>query len=142
MKSTPQPQKVEDLLRRAIEEKHLVAFTLGGLRRRAEPHDYGIVHGVARLFFYQVGGQSRSGRPVGWRWATISEISDLEILDATFDGTRPAASGRHVHWDTLIATVSDRSLAPAAVARRPGQGRPRRISARPARSLAAERRRN
>jgi hypothetical protein len=116
MKRTSQSRKVEDLLQRAIHEKRLVAFTLRGLRRRAEPHDYGIVHGVARLFFYQVGGQSRSGPPVGWRWATVADISDLEILDVTFDGTRPAASGRHVHWDMVIATVSDRSGTPAAPA--------------------------
>ena len=115
---------VEDLLRRAINERHLVAFTRGGLRRRAEPHDYGLINGVARLFFYQVGGQSRSGRPVGWRWATVSEISDLEILDATFEGTRPTASGRHVHWDALIASVSDRSAVPVRSADR---SRPKRV---------------
>ena len=99
------------LLRMAIAERRLVTFTLHGLTRRAEPHDYGIIGGVGRLFFYQVGGQSHSGRPIGWRWATVSEISNLEVLSQTFGGTRPAASGRHVHWDTLIATVSPR-LAP------------------------------
>jgi hypothetical protein len=102
---------VDQLLRAAIAEKRLVTFTLHGLTRRAEPHDYGVVHGVARLFFYQVGGQSRSGRPIGWRWATVSEISSFEVLGQTFAGTRPAASGRHVQWDVLIATVSPRAVA-------------------------------
>ena len=102
---------VDHLLRVAIAERRLITFTLHGLTRRGEPHDYGIVDGVGRLFFYQVGGQSRSGRPIGWRWATVSEISNLEVLSQTFGGTRPAASGRHVHWDTLIATVSPRPVA-------------------------------
>jgi hypothetical protein len=89
---------IDHLLRVAIAQKRLVTFTLMGLTRRAEPHDYGIVHGAARLFFYQVGGQSRSGPPRGWRWARVSDISNLEVLDETFTGTRPAISGRHVHW--------------------------------------------
>ena len=94
----------------AISERRLVTFILDGFRRIAEPHDYGIIDGVARLFFYQVGGESRSGRPVGWRWGVLSRISELRILSDTFPGSRAAPSGRHVHWDTLIATVSPRPM--------------------------------
>jgi hypothetical protein len=92
----------------AIAERRLIAFDLDGRPRIAEPHDYGIIDGVARLFFYQIGGQSRSGRPVGWRWGMLPKISNLRILRDRFPGTRPAPSGRHVQWDTLIATVSPR----------------------------------
>jgi hypothetical protein len=98
----------DHLLRAAIADKRLVAFTLGGLPRVAEPHDYGIIGGVPKLFFYQVGGRSRSGRPVGWRWGVLSNIGDLHVLADGFPGSRPAPSGRHVHWDRLIASVSDR----------------------------------
>jgi hypothetical protein len=104
---------VDSLLRTAIAERRLISFALHGLRRRAEPHDYGIVHGVERLFFYQVGGQSRSGPPFGWRWAIVSEMADLELLDRTFGGTRQTPSGRHVHWDALFASVSSRPGAKA-----------------------------
>lgn len=79
-------KSVDHLLRVAIAQTRLVTFNLKGLTRRAEPHDYGITNGTARLFFYQVGGQSSSAAPFGWRWATVSEISDLEILDETFSG--------------------------------------------------------
>ena len=99
---------MDEVLCVAIAERRLVVFDLDGLQRIAEPHDYGIIDGVARLFFYQVGGQSRSGRPIGWRWGLLPKISDLHILPDSFPGTRPAPSGRHVHWDTLIATVSPR----------------------------------
>ena len=107
---------VDHLLRVAIAQKRLVRFTFKGLTRRAEPHDYGIANGTLKLFFYQVGGRSSSAAPFGWRWATVSEISNLEILDATFSGTRPAASDRHMHWDLLVASVS----------KRPGGGTSRR----------------
>ena len=101
------------LLRAAIADRRLVTFTLGGRHRIAEPHDYGIIGGVAKLFFYQVGGQSRSPSPVGWRWAELTRIVDLRILQDhdRFSGARPTASERHVHWDTLLATVSPRPVA-------------------------------
>jgi hypothetical protein len=99
---------VDSLLRTAIAEKRLIVFTLDGCRRIAEPHDYGIVGGEARLFFYQTGGESRSGRPFGWRWAVLSRVEELHLLDKQFAGSRPAPSGRHIQWDSVIASVSVR----------------------------------
>jgi hypothetical protein len=108
----PPVASADRLLRIAIAERRLVTFSLDGFPRIAEPHDYGIKDGEARLFFYQRGGASRSGRPVGWRWAALPKIWDLQILHDTFPGPRPVPSGRHVHWDTLIATVSPRPTSP------------------------------
>jgi len=98
----------DELLRTAIAGKRLVAFVLDGRRRIAEPHDYGILKGARRLFFYQVGGESRSSPATGWRWAILSKVSALEVLDDTFAGSRPVPTGRHVQWDALIASVSSR----------------------------------
>jgi hypothetical protein len=113
-------ERTDQLLCGAIAERRLVTFFLDGFRRVAEPHDFGIIDGVARLFFYQVGGESRSGRPVGWRWAVLPRISGLQILGETFSGPRPVSSGRHIHWDTLIATVSPRRVfASPALAAKP-----------------------
>jgi hypothetical protein len=106
------------LLRSAISGKRLVAFVLDGCRRIAEPHDYGVYRGARRLFFYQVGGDSRSRPATGWRWAILSKVSGLELLDDTFAGPRPAPTDRHVEWDALIATVSPRQR------RRGEKGRP------------------
>jgi|SRR5687767_6826077 len=102
---------VDGLLRSAIQERRIVAFTLHRLHRRAEPHDYGIVGGVPKLFFYQVGGRSRSGRPVGWRWAKLEEIEHLTVLEETFAGSRATGSERHIEWTVLFATVSGRETA-------------------------------
>lgn len=103
---------VDRLLRAAIRDKRLVTFTLDGRRRIAEPHDYGIINGVPKLFFWQTGGESSSGRPIGWRWAVLAKMSQLRILDETFPGPRPAPSGKHIKWDVLHATVSPRSVSP------------------------------
>ena len=102
----PQPVTVNALVRRAICERRLIAFTLHGFPRRAEPHDYGVINGVHRLFFYQVGGRSRSGRPFGWRWATLAEMTDVRLLDDQFAGGRDTGSSHHVEWDVLLASVS------------------------------------
>jgi hypothetical protein len=100
---------IDATLRSAIAERRLISFELNGFPRIGEPHDYGVVNGAPKLFFYQTGGRSRSGRPLGWRWAEIARMSDLKILERQFPGSRPAPSGRHVRWDRLIATVSPRS---------------------------------
>lgn len=102
---------LDNLLRTAIAEKRLLAFVLDERPRLAEPHDYGLIDSEARLFFYQVGGESSSGRPLGWRWAVLSKISQLQVLDQHFGGTRPVPTGRHVEWDTLFATVTPRANA-------------------------------
>ena len=106
----PAPASLDQLLCTAIAERRLVTFISDGFRRIAEPHDYGIINGVARLFFYQVGGAGQSTPPIGWRWGTVSGISELQILPDGFSGPRPAPSGRHIHWDVLIATVSPRPV--------------------------------
>jgi hypothetical protein len=100
--------EVDRLLRRAIGEKRLLAFSLGGCERIAEPHDYGRIGGVAKLFFYQVGGTSRSGQPLGWRWAELSKMSELRVLDEHFPGSRAIPTGRHHRWEVLYASVSVR----------------------------------
>jgi hypothetical protein len=99
----------DTLLRTAIAEKRLVSFMLSGCRRVAEPHDYGLINGVATLFFYQVGGESRSAKPIGWRWGVLSKLSHVQLLEERFAGSRPAPSGKHIQWDVLFASVSTRS---------------------------------
>ena len=93
------------LLKTAIRELQLVAFTLNDRPRVAEPHDYGLIEGESRLFFYQIGGQSSPGSALGWRWAVLSKISDLRLLEQHFRGPRPAPTGKRIKWDRLFATV-------------------------------------
>lgn len=101
-------ESVDTLLRAAIADRRLVSFTLHGRPRVGEPHDYGLIKGIATLFFYQTGGESNSGKPLGWRCAVISEISQLLVLEQRFTGARPTSSDRHVKWDQLLATIHPR----------------------------------
>jgi hypothetical protein len=100
---------VDETICAAIADRRLIAFELHGHPRIGEPHDYGVIKGVPTLFFYQVGGESRSGKPLGWRRAAVAEISGLRVLDRGFAGSRPTSTNRHMKWDRLIATVSPRS---------------------------------
>ena len=102
-------RNVDRLLRHAIGERRLISFLLNGCRRIGEPHDYGVHKGVPRLFFYQIGGESNSGTALGWRWAEVPKISQLQVLENTFAGPRLASSGAHQQWDTLFASVALRT---------------------------------
>jgi hypothetical protein len=98
---------LHQLLCSAIGERRLLAFSSKRCDRIAEPHDYGVVGGVRKLLYYQVGGYSNSGAPIGWRWAQTDEMTGAKVLDRTFEGPRPAPTGRHVKWDKLFASVSE-----------------------------------
>ena len=99
------PQNLDETIRAAIAGRRLVSFDLDGLPRIGEPHDYGFCDGVPQLLFYQVGGRSSSGAPLGWRVALLSKVSDMKLLQQQFAGPRPQRSGRHKKWDRLIASV-------------------------------------
>ena len=103
------PQKVDasldQVLRQAIETKHLIRFQYKNQERIAEPHDYGIQNGIVRLFCYQVGGHS-SGRLPGWRLINVSEMRDCKILEKSFAGNRETPSGTHHHWDEVFIRVA------------------------------------
>jgi len=99
-------QLIDNLLRVAITQRRKIRFRYNGKERIAEPHDYGMQGGKARLLVYQTGGQSGSGRLPNWRWTDVSRMEELEILSETFAGNRPAPSGRHQKWDQLFLRVS------------------------------------
>jgi hypothetical protein len=100
------PENIDQLIRAAISQKRTMRFLYNGKERIAEPHDYGIQSGQTLLLTYQIGGPSSSARLPAWRWIDVSKVSDLEILDVTFEGNRPAPSGRHHKWNRLFLRVS------------------------------------
>jgi hypothetical protein len=100
------PEFIDNLLRMAITQRRKIRFFYDGKERLAEPHDYGIQGGKARLLAYQTGGQSNSGRLPDWRWIDVSKITGLEVLNETFAGNRNAPSGHHQKWDQLFLRVS------------------------------------
>src|SRR5262249_3126181 len=96
--------EIDELLRKAIQERRLIELVYNGKRRILEPHDYGIHKGSEKLLGYQVGGSS-SGQLPNWRWMEIERISDVHLLESRFRGGRPPSSGRHHQWDRLYLRV-------------------------------------
>ena len=103
--------EVDRRLRAAIEQRRLIRLRYHGKDRILEPHDYGMQNGRARLLAYQIAGSS-TGRLPNWRWFDTGEISDLELLDKTFLGSRTAPSGKHHKWDEIFIRVASSTKAP------------------------------
>ena len=91
----------------AIESRHHVRFVYDGKERIAEPHDYGVQNGRARLLVFQFAGESNSGRLPAWRLVDVEGISELEILDTKFPGNRTAPSGQHHKWNQIFIRVAE-----------------------------------
>ena len=90
----------------AISGKRLIEFVYkGGRPRIVEPHDYGIRKGVEGILAYQVGGDSRSGTPHGWKNFEVENMRQLRVLDRQFPGSRSDSSQQHLEWDELFVRV-------------------------------------
>ena len=88
----------------AIEQTRMIRLVYHNKERILEPHDHGILNGSVQLLGYQVAGSS-SRRLPNWLLMKTDEIADLELLDETFPGGRPTATGNHIQWDQLVIRV-------------------------------------
>jgi len=99
---------LDERLRFAIAHRRLVELSYHGTRRVAEPHDYGVQDGTAKLFIYQLRETSRPPRKVekGWRLLILSTIDACQVLEATFAGSRGESYPQHQAWDCIYARVT------------------------------------
>lgn len=91
-------------LRFAIANKRLIRCLYNSRVRIAEPHDYGVKGGVAKLLVYQVSGESTTVVR-GWKLLDVSRIEQLVVLDRTFGGTRVKPNQHHMQWDEVFVRV-------------------------------------
>jgi hypothetical protein len=98
---------IDRQLRFAITHKRLIEVQYGGRLRVAEPHDYGVKNGTAKVLAYQLRatGGSLEPRSRGWRLLALNKISICAVSDTTFAGSRADASQQHLVWDELFARV-------------------------------------
>jgi hypothetical protein len=94
----------DPLLWTAIENKRVIRLIYHRKKRILEPHDYGILNGSVQLLGYQIAGSSSRPLP-NWLLMKEDEITDFELLDETFPGGRPTASGKHLKWNKLFIRV-------------------------------------
>lgn len=97
---------MDNQIRTAIAQRHMIEFSYHGLPRVAEPHLYGIQHGVPQVLTYQIEGLSESGEIPDWRRVNLDEVVGLKVLDRSFPGSRPNPSGRHSAFDYVYAVVN------------------------------------
>ena len=88
---------IDSQLRFAITNKRLIQFTYHGALRIAEPHDYGVQKGKARLLAYQLRGPSSSapGKVRGWRLLDVEKMVGCTVLNEVFPGSRGRAHRHH-----------------------------------------------
>jgi hypothetical protein len=102
------PLQPVPLICAAIEQTRMLRLIYHNKVRMIEPHDHGILNGSLQLLGYQVAGSSSRPLP-NWLLMKTDEIVDLQLLDRTFPGGRPTASGSHIKWERLFIRVKSAS---------------------------------
>jgi hypothetical protein len=97
------------LLWTAIETKRMIRFAYHGKDCLVGPHDHGILNGSVQLLSWQVAGCSSRILP-NWLLTKIDEMTDLMLLDQTFPGGRPTASGTYLMGRALHPGETSRGL--------------------------------
>jgi len=92
------------LIRTAIEQRRMIRVMYHDRERILEPHDHGVLKGSVQLLGYQTDGSSSRPLP-NWLLMKTDEIVNFELLDQTFPGGRPTATGNHIRWDKLLIRV-------------------------------------
>ena len=96
--------KPDPLLWQAIERRRMIRLVYHGKERLVEPHDHGVLNGSLQLLGYQIAGSSNRPLP-NWILMKVKVMADLQMLEKTFPGGRPTASGKHLKWDVLFIRV-------------------------------------
>jgi hypothetical protein len=99
---------LNDRLRYAIANKHLIEICYHGSVRVAEPHDYGVHKGIERLLIFQLRDSvhAHNHSATGWRLLDTSQIEECLVLEKNFPGSRGLLHQSHLVWDVVYARVS------------------------------------
>ena len=73
-----------DQIKGAILALRAVHFSHNGRRRVAHPHLLGEGPRGLALLYWQAGGSSKSNDLPGWRWAYLSDVSDVDTREENF----------------------------------------------------------
>ncbi len=98
------PKTPPGQIRRAINEKRVVTFSYSNLARTCEVHVLGIANGREQILCWQISGGSRGGNPSHWRRFDISGITNFQITEETFPGSRPVPHP-YSRWDEVLMSV-------------------------------------
>src|SRR5262245_6876740 len=97
---------LDQRIRHAIAGKQLLELRYKGAVRLAEPHDYGVIDGTARLLIFQMRGPDSGKGAVGWRLLEFARIESCVVMEEHFAGSRGRSDQQHYRWETLYARVT------------------------------------
>ncbi len=90
----------------AIRQMRKVQFDYEGVPRVVEPHLLGIMrNGTMVLCVYQVGGGSKSGKPVGWKSFIPEKIENWTLLSETFGNTEPGYNRDDTRMSRILCSL-------------------------------------
>lgn len=96
----------QQTIKTAIQNKNLIQFWYHNNQRIAEPHVFGrTTKDELTVLTRQVGGYSKSGGLPDWRMFYVNEISDLKILEQTFQISRTWHNPRESDFKIIYAVV-------------------------------------
>jgi hypothetical protein len=91
---------VFDTVCAAIQDRAVVEFRYDGGTRIVEPHCHGRNRNGTELSrAYQIGGYSRSGKPIGWRLYNVARIVGLRRTGDSFAYARPGYTPPRLGYD-------------------------------------------
>ena len=100
---------MKEIVCNAMTNRRLLSFTYEGFERVVEPHLCGQnAAGHDVLLAWLVRGHSKSEPRPGWRHYLLTEMRSVQVLEDTFDKSRP---GFKPH-DSRMATIYCRLEAP------------------------------
>ena len=87
----------------AIQKRKIIKFDYKGFERIVEPYAFGIdKNGNYKLRAYQIDGFSESGKTEGWKLFSVENITNISLLDETFEATR---EGYNPYGDRQIPNI-------------------------------------
>lgn len=90
----------------AISSLKLIKLTYDSQTRLVEPHVLGYRNYELELLTWQITNQSEFGTKEGWRTFQLKKITQLEIVDQHFAGSRLTNSHYKTKWDSVVKIVN------------------------------------
>jgi len=98
---------MENILKVAIENKHLLRFTYKNKKRLVEPYTFGeAANKKDTLSAFQIEGGSDASSDMKWRQFALREIKDLELMDTKFEVLRADYHPDNARMNFIYWTVS------------------------------------
>ena len=88
-----------------MQKLRLIKLTYDGQERLVEPHVLGYKNYELELLAWQLENESELSKKEGWRTFQLKKITNVQIVNHSFDGARYTKSHDNSRWDSIVARV-------------------------------------